>query len=163
MKLGKCIDLTVLTPNIVQGGGATATWAATSASHGTCEIHFPPGRYCPGGDPGSEIDAYASCTLRFTGCGTVHVTAAGTTGAAEGIPYAFSQLLLRGGAGVSAQPAILLFGEGGGVACESTGLTGDDDVTFKVVCGMELTLEFDGTGATTAPSCDVLFDVKIEA
>lgn len=161
MKLGKCINLTELTPNIVQGGGATSTWTAASASHGTWEVHFPPGRFCPGGDPGSEIDAYASCSLKFHGCGTIHLTAAGTSGATIGRPIAFSQLLLRGGAGVSIQDAISLFGETGGVSCDSAGLAGDDDVTFKVVCGMELVMEFDGTGATTAPACDITFDVEI--
>lgn len=163
MRLGKCMNLTELTPNIVQGGGATATWTAVSASHGTFDVHFPPGRYCPDGDPDAEIDPYASCTIKFVGCGTVHLTAAGTSGTVAGVPIAFSQLLLRDGAGVSIQPAISLVGETGGVSCESAGLSGDDDVTFKVTCGMELTLEFDGTGAGTAPECDVSFTVKIEA
>lgn len=161
MKLGKCLDLTVLTPNIVQGGGATSTWTAASASHGTWEVHFPPGRYCPGGDPGAEIDPYASCVLKFRGCGRVHLTAAGTSGATIGRPIAFSQLYLRGEGGVSIQDAISLFGSTGGVSCDSVGLMGDDDVTFQVVCGMQLLLEFDGFGAHTAPACDITFDVKI--
>lgn len=163
MRLGKCIDLTGLTPNIVQGGGATATWTAISATHGTCEIHCPPGRFCPGGDPGAEIDPYASCSIKFHGCGTVHVTAAGTGGAEEGRPVASSQLTLRDGTTLSTQPSISMVSGSGGVSCDSTGLTGDDDATFKVMCGMELVLTFDGTGATTAPACDVTFDVQIES
>lgn len=161
MKLGKCIDLTELTPNIVQGGGATSTWTAISATHGTWEAHFPPGRDCPGGDPGALIDAYASCSLKFKGCGRVHLTAAGTSGAAIGRPIAFSRLMLRDGAGISIQDAISLSGETGGFSCDSAGLVGDDDVTFKVACGMELVLEFDGFLGSTAPACDVLFDVEI--
>lgn len=163
MRLGNCINLTELTPNIVQGGGATATWTAITPTHGTCDIHFPPGRYCPEGDPGAEIEPYASCTLKFHGCGTIHLTAAGTSGAVSGIPYAFSELQLRGGVGTSIQPMISMIGETGGATCDSAGLTGDDDVTFKVVCGMELKLEFNGIGATTAPACDIVFDVKVEA
>lgn len=162
-RLGKCIELTGLTPNIVQGGGATATWTPISATHGTLDIHFPPGRFCPGGDPGALIDPYASCSLKFTGCGTVHVTAAGTGGAVSGVPVGGSALTLRDGTTLSVQPSISLFSGSGGVACDSTGLTGDDDVTFKVGCGMELLLFFDGIGATSAPACDVTFDVKIEA
>lgn len=163
MRLGKCIDLTVLTPNIVQGGGATATWTAISATHGTCEIHFPPGRYCPGGDPFAVIDPYASCSLKFRGCGTLHVTAAGTGGAVDGLPIASSQLTLRDGVTLSVQPSIQMFSGTGGASCDSTGLVGDDDVTFKLACGMELVLSFDGAGATTAPACDVLFDLTIES
>jgi len=162
MRLGKCIDLTVLTPNIVQGGGATATWTAITATHGTLDIHFPPGRFCPGGDPEAEIDPYASCSLKFSGCGQLHVTAAGT-GGPTGLPVASSQLTLRDGVTLSVQPSISLVSGSGGVACDSTGLEGDDDVTFKVGCGMLLVLAFDGTGATTAPACDVSFDVKVES
>lgn len=163
MRLGKCISLTELTPNIVQGGGATATWTAISPSHGTLEIHFPPGRFCPGGDPFAEIDPYASCSLKFHGCGTVHVTAAGTGGAVSGLPVADSVLFLRDGVTLSTQPSISMVSGSGGVACDSTGLTGDDDVTFKVNCGMLLVLEFNGTGAVNAPACDITFDVKIES
>lgn len=163
MRLGKCIDLTALEPNIVEGGGATATWTALTAAHGTLEIHFPPGRFCPGGDPFAEIDPYASCIFKFRGCGTVHVTGAGTGGAVAGLPVASSQLTLRDGTTLSTQPSIQMVSGSGGVSCDSAGLEGDDDVTFKVGCGMELILTFDGTGATTAPACDILFDVKIEA
>lgn len=163
MRLGKCINLTTLTPNIIEGGGATATWDPISASHGTLEIHFPPGRFCPGGDPGAEIDPYASCSLKFNGCGTVHVTAAGTGGAVDGTPVATSQLTLRDGVTLSVQSSIQMYSGSGGASCDSTGLEGDDDVTFKVACGMELVLSFDGTGATTAPACDITFDVKIES
>lgn len=163
MRMGKCIDLTALTPNIVQGGGATSTWTAITATHGTWEVHFPPGRFCPGGDPGAEIDPYAFCTLKLSGCGRLHVTAEGTSGTVAGLPIAYSQLQLRDDAGTSIQPAISLIGETGGSACDSTGLTGDDDVSIKVMCGMELLLAFDGTGAGTAPACDVIFTVKVES
>lgn len=161
MRLGKCIDLTALVPNIVEGGGATATWTAISATHGTCEIHFPAGRLCPGGDPGALIDPYASCTLAFSGCGLLHVTAAGTGGAVNGRPVANSQLLLQDGVTPSIQDAISLVSGSGGVSCDSAGLEGADDVTFRVACGMTLTLTFDGLDAATAPACDVVFDVQI--
>lgn len=161
MRMGKCIDLTELEPNIVLGGGATATWTAITATHGTWEVHFPPGRFCPGGDPEAEIDPYASCSLKFRGCGELHVTAAGTGGAVDGRPVASSQLTLQDGESLSVQPSINLVSGSGGVACDSAGLEGDGDVTFKVGCGMELILTFDGTGATTAPACDVAFDIEV--
>lgn len=161
MRLGTCINLTTLTPNIIEGGGATATWTAITATHGTCEIHFPPGRFCPGGDPFAEIDPYASCSLKFSGCGNLHVTAAGTGGQLDGVPVANSLLILRDGVTLSAQPSINLVSGEGGSSCESTGLAGDDDVTVKVNCGMLLVLSFNGTGAGSAPACDMIFDVEV--
>ncbi|MCF7785553.1 MAG: hypothetical protein K9N47_05490 [Prosthecobacter sp.] len=155
--------MTALDPNIVLGGGATATWTAITATHGTLDIHFPPGRFCPGGDPEAEIDPYASCSLKFRGCGTLHVTAAGTGGAVDGTPVASSLLTLRDGVTLSVQPSIQMVSGSGGVSCDSAGLTGDDDVTFKVGCGTELILAFDGTGATTAPACDITFDIEVDA
>lgn len=162
MRLGKCIDLTALTPNLVQGGGATAVWTAISPTHGTCVMTHPPGRDCPGGDPGAMIDPYASISFLFQGCGRIHITASGTGAAATSSPYAFSSLLLRDGTTISSQPNLAVFsGVSGGALCDSTPLSGDDDIIINVTCGIELTLSFDGLYAYRAPASDVTFDVEV--
>jgi len=161
MHLGKCIDLTELTPNTIEGGGATVTWTAISPTHGTCVIHFPPGRDCPGGDPGAEIFSYGQCSFLFKGCGQIHVMASGTSGMVSGSPAAFSQLLLADGVTLSAQPSISMAGVTGGTSCEGIALEGDGDMIVSVRCGMELTLSFDAFGTYNFPESAVTFDVEV--
>lgn len=162
MRLGRCIDLEALEPNIVQGGGATATWTPITATHATLDIHLPPGRSCPGGDEGAEIDPYATCTIKFKGCGQLHITAAGTGASTTALPAAYTQLTLRDGTTLSGQPSITLQSGVDGLTCESAGLEGEGDATFKVGCGMELFIAFLGATALT-PACDVSFDIQVES
>lgn len=159
MRLGKCIDLTTLTPSIIYDAGATGTWTAADLAHGTWAVHLPAGRDC-GGDPESTRGPSATCDLVMHGCGKVKISISGTSGDTFASPTAYAQLLKADGT-FSAQTGLTMGGSSGGTGCLSVPLTGDSEVTFQVTCGWVIRLSFDAGYVFNAPASDATFTAQI--
>lgn len=159
MKLGKCIKLNELTPNIMLSAGASSSWVASDAAHATWTADLPPGRDC-GGDPDATGGPSARCDIKLTGCGKIKVTCEGTSGDTFDAPVA-TATLLKPDDSISSQPYLQKVGSDGGEACYSVPLTGDEEVTFNVACGWTLQLYFDAGYIYTTPASEAVFTVEI--
>ena len=161
-RLGKCLDLTVLSPIIVMAAGATATWLATSATAGTFVVHLPATPSCGGPAAPGFADRYASCTFTFAGCGSVRVSMAGTGSDDRYEPTADAGVLAGDGSYAS---AIQINGTNGGATCHSVALAprggGSSTADFTVGCGAQMQLSFDVSIAVSAPACTCTFTITV--
>jgi len=158
MKLGKCIVLTELTPNIILSGGATSAWLASDAAHGTWTASLPPGRDCEG-DPDLTFGPSAQCDFKLSGCGKVKVSIEGTSG--DTFAPVATATLRKPDDEISSQPYLQRNGSEGGETCHSVPLEGDEDVTFEVACGWTLQLLFDTGYNFGAPASEAVFTIEI--
>ena len=163
MRLGRCIDLSALSPTIVQAAGATGTWVASSALAGTFTVHLPATPSCGGPAAPGFADRYASCTLTLKGCGSLLVSAAGTGG--DDRHAGDAEVNVIKAIDSSTVNWISLNGTNGGLTCHSVSLVpvsgAESPQTIPVTCGDELVLSFDLTLAVSAPACDCTFTVEV--
>lgn len=159
MRLGKCNDLSTLTPSIIQVGGATGSWTVIDAAHGQYVTNHPAGGECGGG--GDDLP-YSLCTFLMAGCGRVKVTVSGYGDGYVGLPSVIVFLVESFGVVGS---TLQLNGGTGGAPCSSADLSGDDgdNMTFSVACGWTLELAVDSaTGLRSrSPAMDVTFTVEV--
>jgi len=163
MRLGRCIDITALSPTVVHNAGATSTWSPTTATSGTFTVHLPATPSCGGAAAPGYLDRYASLTLPLQGCGSLLVSASGT-GGDDRYAGAANVNVIKG-IDSSVVNWISLSGTNGGASCHSVSLApsggGDSSQTIPVTCGDQLVLSFDLSLAVSAPACVCTFTIEV--
>ncbi len=160
MRLGKGIDLTLVTPSIFLFGSATGTWTAADATHGTYVAHHGAGAACGGTDYSLVANAV---DIKCRGCGSIKVTISGNGSANNGFPVATASVITPLST-TSAQGTLSLHGPGGGAACGSGALTNTSGIfirTFRVTCGSTLRLQYQSTFNHNSPALDCTFTIQV--
>lgn len=152
MRWGPCPDLTAMTANVTQFGGAEGTWdGGAGAFHAT----LPGGSACTAN---GNAFARAEVTLLVNGCGTLRVTV-------EGIGERFVTDRTTAVVSLNGFEFLRSGSEGGGLTdCSTSALqlrTDDSPVEVPVQCGDELILTYTSLNTQWHPEMHCDFTVEL--